>query len=136
MGDGRARLRLLLDTHIWLWGLLEPERLEPGASAGLSDAANELWLSPVSVWETLLRAERGRLELDAPPADWVERQLSRVPLRDAPLTREVAVVSRSLDLTNQDPADRFIAATAVVYDLVLVTADDRLRASDQYEVLR
>ena len=135
MGGLRRRLRLLLDTHIWLWGLLEPQRLRPPVSAALDDPKNELWLSPVAVWETLLLAERGRLELDAPPADWVERQLSRVPFRDAPLTREVAVVSRSLDLTHQDPADRFIAATAVVYDLVLVTADDRLRASDRYQVL-
>ena len=128
-------MRLLLDTHIWLWGLLEPERLQPVAAAGLEDPANELWLSPVSVWETLLLAERGRLELDSPTADWIERQLHRVPMRDAPLTREVACVSRSLDLGHQDPADRFIAATAVVYDLVLVTADDRLLQSDRYRVL-
>jgi len=128
-------VRLLLDTHIWLWGLLEPERLQPVAAAGLEDPANELWLSPVSVWETLLLAERGRLELDSPTADWIERQLHRVPMRDAPLTREVACVSRSLDLGHQDPADRFIAATAVVYDLVLVTADDRLLQSDRYRVL-
>jgi len=128
-------LRLLLDTHIWLWGLLEPQRLRPAVTIALDDSENELWLSPVAVWETLLLAERGRLQLNAPPADWVEHQLSRVPLRDAPLTREVAVVSRSLDLTHQNPVDRFIAATAVVYDLVLVTADDRLRASDGYQVL-
>lgn len=128
-------MRLLLDTHIWLWGLLEPERLQPVAAADLEDPANELWLSPVSVWETLLLAERGRLELDSPTADWIERQLHRVPMRDAPLTREVAFVSRSLDLGHQDPADRFIAATAVVYDLVLVTADDRLLQSDRYRVL-
>lgn len=127
-------MRLLLDTHIWLWALLEPARLASAVAAALEDPANELWLSPVSVWETLLLAERGRLELDAAPAHWIERRLNRVPMREAPLTREVAVLSRSLDL-HQDPADRFIAATAVVYGLVLVTADDRLRASDGYEVL-
>lgn len=135
MGDDLGRLRLLLDTHVWLWGLVEPERLDPTAARAMEDPTNALWLSPVSVWETLLLAERGRLELDAPPATWVERQLHQVPLRDAPLTREVAVVSRSLDLPHQDPADRFIAATAVVHELILVTADDRLRGSERYQVL-
>ncbi len=132
----RQRLRLLLDTHIWLWGLLEPQRLPESVAGELGKAANELWLSPISVWETLLLAERGRIKLGASPSDWVERQLARVPLRDAPVTREVASASRSLDLPHQDPADRFIAATATVYDLTLVTADRRLSESSRYQVLR
>lgn len=132
---GLHGLRLLLDTHIWLWGLLEPERLGQDVVRQLEDPGNELWLSPISVWETLLLAERGRLDLDATPQDWVDRQLNRVALRDAPLTREVALVSRSLELPHQDPADRFIAATAAVYQLTLVTADFRLWTSTQYEVL-
>ena len=59
-----------------------------------------------------------------------------MPLREAPLTREVASASRSLDLPHEDPADRFIAATAMVYDLTLVTADERLWASKRYKVIR
>lgn len=102
----------------------------------LGKAANELWLSPISVWETLLLADRGRIKLGASLLDWVERQLARVPLRDVPVTREGAVASRSLDLPRQDPADRFIAATATVCDLTLVTADRRLSESSQYPVLR
>lgn len=128
-------MRLLLDTHIWLWGLLEPDRLGRRVADELESPDNELWLSAVSVWEALLLAERGRLELDAPPADWIELQLSRVPLRDAPVTREVAARSRALALPHEDPADRFIAATAAVHSLTLVTADDRLAPGEGYQVL-
>lgn len=94
-----------------------------------------MWLSPISAWEALLLAERGRLRTDGDPAGWVDRALKALPVRDATLTREVALVSRSLDLAHEDPADRFIAASAVVYDLVLVTADERLLESGRYKVL-
>jgi PIN domain nuclease of toxin-antitoxin system len=126
---------LLLDTHIWLWALLEPERLGTSTARRLDRNDNELWLSPISVWEAHLLAERGRLELDRPPAAWIGDALRRVPLRDAPLTREVALRSRAVSLDHEDPADRFLAATAAIYDLVLVTADDRLRQGSGYRVL-
>lgn len=129
-------MRLLLDTHIWLWALLEPVRLRPAVARALENPATELWLSPISIWETLLLAERGRIELDSPPADWIDRQLRRVPMRDAPVTREVAVASRSLRLPHGDPADGFIAASASVHGLTLVTADTRLWAGHGYQVLR
>ena len=61
--------------------------------------------------------------------------LARAPLREAPVNHEVALQSRSIDLKHQDPADRFIAATALVYDLVLVTADKRLLESEQVRTM-
>jgi len=127
-------LRVLLDTHIWLWALLEPERLDTPTARRLDRADSELWLSPISVWEAHLLAERGRLELDRPPAMWLDDALRRVPLRDAPVTREIAIRSREVGLDHDDPADRFLAATAAVYDLVLMTADYRLREGSGYQV--
>lgn len=127
-------MKLLLDTHVWLWALLEPERLDTRTARRLDRGDSELWLSPISVWEAHLLAERGRLELDRPPSTWLADALRRVPLRDAPLTREVAFRSRTVSLEHDDPADRFLAATAAVYDLHLVTADDRLRAGSGYRV--
>ena len=127
-------MRLLLDTHIWLWSLLEPERLGAPTARRLDREDSELWLSPISVWEAHLLAERGRLELDRAPAAWLEDALRRVPMRDAPLTREIALRSRDVGLAHDDPADRFLAATAAVYDLVLMTADDRLLQGSGYRV--
>lgn len=123
-------MKLLLDTHIWLWSVLEPEHLAPGVAEALEEPSNELWLSPISVWELMVLVEKGRLVLDRPPARWIADVCGAVPLRDAPLTRHVAVESRRLALSHEDPADRFIAATAKVYDLTLVTSDERLLQLD------
>ena len=90
-----------------------------------------------SIWEFLLLTERGRVRVrgGTPPAEWVEAALSRAPMHDAPLTREVAVRSRSVRLDHEDPADRFLAATADVYELTLVTADDRLLRGKGFRTL-
>ena len=128
-------MRLLLDTHIWIWSLLEPARLSRRVRAELESPENELWLSPVSVWELLVLIEKGRVVVDKDPVAWVAEVSRAVSLREASLTHDVAVESRVVDLPHQDPADRFLAATARVYDLTLVTADDRLLGSRRIATL-
>jgi PIN domain nuclease of toxin-antitoxin system len=117
-------LRLLLDTHIWLWSLAEPKRLSRQVQRELRDANNELWLSPVSTWEALLLHARGRIRLRGSVGDWVAK--ATMHMREAPLTHEIVVAAQELPLPDQDPADRFLAATAEVLGLTLVTADQRL----------
>jgi PIN domain nuclease of toxin-antitoxin system len=128
-------VKLLLDTHIWLWSLLEPERLTQRVAAELQSPDNELWLSPISSWEAYLLVERGRVVVDGDPGRWVGDLLRATPQREAPLTHEVAIQSRRMALPHPDPADRFLAATAKVYELTLVTADDRLLHSGEFAVL-
>jgi PIN domain nuclease of toxin-antitoxin system len=132
---GTAFVRLLMDTHIWAWSLLEPEQLGAEARAALAEPDNELWLSPISAWELTLLIERGRLAVDRPAVEWVEEALLRIPLHEAPLSHAVALRSRTISLPHQDPADRFLAATAAVYELTLVTADRRLIDAGACEVL-
>lgn len=129
-------MRLLLDTHIWLWSFLDPSRLEAEVTEALDDAGNEFWLSPISVWEVLLLAERRRVDLDPDGPTWVRRQLDRGVLREAPLNHAVALESSAIALGYEDPADRFLAATARVFDLALVTADRRLWRLKGLNVLR
>jgi PIN domain nuclease of toxin-antitoxin system len=117
-------LRLLLDTHIWLWSLQDPGRLGKRTLRELRNPENELWLSPVSTWEALILHEKGRLHLHTDLDGWVVR--ATAPFREAPLTHEIAAASRLLPLPQRDPADRFLAATAQVLDLILVTADASL----------
>lgn len=128
-------MRLLLDTHIWLWSLVNPDRLSPKVSRELENPENEIWLSPISVWELLTLARKGRVVLNGEPESWVREALSKVSLKEAWLTHEVVMQSMSLRLPHWDPSDRFLAATAIVYDLTLVTADDRLLRPRQYSVL-
>ena len=116
-------MKLLLDTQTWVCGILEPARIKPKVAAILSDQENELWLSPISVWEVLILARKGRLELDPDAHQWVRRWLRERPMHEAALTREVAVQSDLVDLPQKDPADRFLAATALVFGLTLVTSD-------------
>jgi PIN domain nuclease of toxin-antitoxin system len=121
---GSPRLRLLLDTHIWLWSLNEPERVGRLVQQEMRDPANEVWLSPISTWEALTLNAKGRLELPVDLGDWVRK--ATAPFREALLTHEISLASRRLRLPNQDPADRLLAATAQVLGLTLVTADSAL----------
>jgi PIN domain nuclease of toxin-antitoxin system len=116
-------LRLLLDTHIWLWLLADPGKLGRRALQELKNEQNELWLSPISTWEALTLNFKGRIRLDRNVREWLSRATAGT--REAPLTHEIARVARELPL-HQDPADRILAATAQVLDLTLVTADARL----------
>ncbi|MBW2094595.1 MAG: type II toxin-antitoxin system VapC family toxin [Deltaproteobacteria bacterium] len=128
-------MKLLLDTHILLWSLLEPARLARGVSAELEDTSNELWLSPISTWEIMVLAEKGRIVLDARPELWVRDVFKTIPFHEAPLNHEVAMQSRMIDFPHEDPADRFLVATALVYDLKLITADKRIIASQACSIL-
>ncbi len=125
----------LLDTHIWLWSLLDPDRIGDSAMHALRSREDEFHLSPINVWEALLLAERGRVALDPDPHRWVRKAMSIAPVAEAPLTMDVALTSRTVDAAYQDPADRFIVATAKVHDLTLVTADARLLRCRDVEVL-
>jgi PIN domain nuclease of toxin-antitoxin system len=119
-------LKLLLDTHIWLWSLADPARLGRRVRAAITRSANELWLSPISVWELLVLAERGRVRLDRAPHAWIAEALAHTPVQEAVLTFDVAERSRGILRAHPDPADRFLVATALVYGLTLVTADQAL----------
>ncbi len=116
-------MRLLLDTHIWLWSLGEPRRIGRGLLVQLKDQDNELWLSPMSAYEALTLYYKGRIEIAGDLSDWLARATAGT--REAPLTHEIALAARRLSM-HQDPADRILAATAEVLDLTLVTADERL----------
>jgi|SRR5215471_14420220 len=132
---GTSRVKLLLDTHIWLWSLLEPARLSRRITNSLEDSGNELWISPISVWETIVLWRKKRLELHDEPLSWIAAALGRAPFREAPLTIEVALATETLVLPHRDPADRFLAATAKAYNLTLVTADQNLLNGKGYAVL-
>ena len=116
-------MKILLDTHVWLWAYLEPRRVGRRLLAELRKPANELWLSPISVWEALTLHSKGRIQLPGNIDEWLRN--ATMATREAPLTHAIALAASRLPL-HPDPADRLLAATAEVLDLVLATADQRL----------
>jgi PIN domain nuclease of toxin-antitoxin system len=116
-------LKLLLDTHIWIWFLQNPQQIAARTLQQLADPTNELWLSPISTWEVLMLRRKGRIRLPADLSEWLNK--STAGIFEAPLTHEIALASQQLTV-HADPADRIIAATAQVLDLILVTADEKL----------
>ncbi|PZU95124.1 MAG: PIN domain nuclease [Pseudanabaena sp.] len=119
-------MRLLLDTHIWLWYLLADNRLSGELKSLIADPTTELWLSPISIWETIILAEKRRISLQPNTSEWINLSLQNLETREALLNYEIAILSRKIALSHQDPADRFIAATAVFYKLTLATVDQNL----------
>ena len=130
-------MRLLLDTHVWIWSFQDQKKLTEKVKRAFFDTKNELWLSPISVWEFLLLIERKRLKVHAKlsNADGISQAIDSAGLKDAPVTRHVSFMARELVMEHQDPADRFLAATAAVYDLTLVTADDKLLRGKGFRTL-
>ena len=119
---------MLLDTHIWIWNAAAPEKLGKRVAKAIEDEENELWLSPISIWELSVLVAKGRVELDDDIDAWVSRTLAQTIYREAPLTNDVVLGIPRIRFAHRDPADHFIAATARVFDLTLVTADPRLLA--------
>jgi PIN domain nuclease of toxin-antitoxin system len=122
-------VKLLLDTHIWIWSLLEPARITPRIAKALESPANEKWVSPISIWECMVLVEKGRLKLNMDVEEWIAHALGEFPPREAPLTTEVVLAMSKVHLPHRDPADAFLAATAKVFELTLVTVDTQLRTA-------
>jgi PIN domain nuclease of toxin-antitoxin system len=128
-------MNLLLDTHIWIWNDLEPWKITSDVNRELASPENQLWLSPVSVWETIVLLEKRRISLKQDFGQWVDESVKALQLQEAALTWEVAHELRFTLLGHRDPADRFLVATAKVYDFTLVTADERLLSAPGLNVL-
>ena len=123
-----ASMKLLLDTYIWIWSVLYPNKLGRTARRALGNPKNELHLSPVSIWEAHHLVLRGRLRLDQAIPEWMEQTFRQSPLREAPFSFAVAAAAAGIELPQSDIGDLFLAATAFIHDLTLVTVDPQLLA--------
>lgn len=121
---------LILDTCALVWLVADDERLSMTARKEI-EAAELVFVSPISAWEVSLKAARGGLELPLPPLEWFNRALVAHHLVLANLSVEIMVAANQLPWHHRDPANRFIIATAKQEGLAIVTADARFAA---YEV--
>lgn len=123
-GLGSPRVRELLDTHIWVWFVTEDRKLTTSIRRSIERAPDRFAVSPISHWEVLMLARRGRFEPEVNSAEWIRR--ARAPFAEAPVTAAVTDAMHGLAIDGFDPGDAFLAATAKAYDLTLVTVDERL----------
>jgi PIN domain nuclease of toxin-antitoxin system len=114
---------------------MAPQHLSKRVVLALGSEDNQLWLSAISIWEVLILIERKRITVRQDAHKWVDEALSVAPIREAPVTFAIARESRAIHLPHQDPADRFIAATANALDLTLITADQQLIDAKGLKVL-
>jgi PIN domain nuclease of toxin-antitoxin system len=128
-------MRLLLDTHIWIWSYLEPHKINPEVTRELTNPGNDRFLSAVSVWEAIVLLEKRRIHFRKDFGEWFRESKEELSLNEVPVSWEVAHELRFTMLGYSDPADRFLVATAKVYDLTLVTADERLLRVSEIQVL-
>jgi PIN domain nuclease of toxin-antitoxin system len=128
-------MKLLLDTHILVWSVLEPQRLSRRVAKALDDTHNQLWLSPISIWEAMLLHRRGRIKIPKGFSPWMTRALTTMELTEAPLNFEVAAAMTEVNLPHADPADLFLAASAKAFGLTLVTSDRNLIRTKEISVM-
>jgi PIN domain nuclease of toxin-antitoxin system len=128
-------MKLLLDTHIWIWSYLEPHKISSAVTRELTDPGNDRFLSAVSVWEAIVLLEKKRIQFRRDFGEWFRESRDELDLNEVPISWEVAHELRFTLLGYRDPADRFLVATARVYDLTLVTADERLLRVPGIQVL-
>ncbi|MBA2280394.1 MAG: type II toxin-antitoxin system VapC family toxin [Acidimicrobiia bacterium] len=123
-------MRLLLDTHVFLWANAQPGRLGT-ARPLLEDERNELLVSAASSWEIAIKFGLGRLPLPEPPARWVPSRLRALGATALPVEHAHALAVGELPALHRDPFDRLLVAQATMLGIPIVTGDETIA---RYEV--
>jgi PIN domain nuclease of toxin-antitoxin system len=118
-------MKLLLDTHVFIWWADHPEKLSPAALSALENEANELFLSVASVWEMQIKIQLGRLKLSLPLKELVKNQQETNDLTVSPVALTHVLALDNLPFHHKDPFDRLLIAQSIEEDLTLVTADSQ-----------
>ena len=120
-------LKALLDTCTFLWLVRGDSSLTDLAREIISDALNEIYLSPVSAWEIGVKHKIGKLSLPCEPSIFVPRETNRHKVGSWPLNQAAALVASGLPLHHKDPFDRLLVGQAVVDGLTILTPDPLIR---------
>jgi PIN domain nuclease of toxin-antitoxin system len=126
-------VRLLLDTHAFLWFLLNDPQLSAAARALISDPNNEVEVSPASLWEIAIKISIGKYSLSEPYQTFMEREIAANQMRLLAIEPKHTALVATLPFHHRDPFDRLLIAQAVVEQIPLVSADTTL---DAYPITR
>lgn len=123
-------MRALLDTHVFLWWIIDDRRLPPYIRDVIADEGNELFLSSASCWEMAIKAKLGRLKLPVPPEKFIPDQMIANNISGLPIQLAHALHVYSLPDHHRDPFDRMLAAQAQIERMPIVTNDSLLADYD------
>jgi PIN domain nuclease of toxin-antitoxin system len=129
---------ILMDTCAIIWDALEPTKLSEAALAAINEADehNALIIADISLWEIAMLIKKGRIEIETTAANFMNLYLQSRNIVVQSISPEIAELSVNLSADiNSDPADRIIAATSIIYNAQLVTADQNLRNSNLLDTL-
>jgi PIN domain nuclease of toxin-antitoxin system len=121
-------VKILADTHILLWASDHPRKLSRVAAALLTDNANEIYFSPMSIWEVAIKGALGRKDFMFDPRV-LRRNLLDNGYTELPVTSEHAIAVQGLPLIHKDPIDRLLMAQAQVEGFTFLTADAKIAIS-------
>jgi PIN domain nuclease of toxin-antitoxin system len=123
---------ILLDTCAIIWDALDQSKLTDKAKAAIAkaDEHNALIISDISIWEISMLIKRARIEIETNAANFINLFLESRNISVISISPEIAELSTSFGSEiNNDPADRIIAATSIIHNAQLITADSNLRQS-------
>lgn len=123
-------MRILLDTHCWIWCLEAPERLSRGAQDLIADQGNQVFLSAASSWEMAIKHAAGKLRLPEAPERYVPSRLEALAMSVLPVELPHTLRVASLPPLHGDPFDRLLVAQAQIERLSLLTADPEILRYD------
>lgn len=121
-------MRLLLDTHVFLWFITADPRLPTTFQIAIRHPANDVYLSVVSVWEAVIKHALGKLTLPASPSDYLPRQREAHGIEALPVDEGAMSYLANLPPLHRDPFDRLIIAQALQHGLTVVTLDSEVAA--------
>lgn len=128
-------MRLLLDTHVFLWFLLGDKKLEVSHRDAIRNPGNEVFLSVVSLWEIIIKHQLGNMPLPGPPEIYVPTQRRRHQIASLPVDEGSVAQIAKLPPLHRDPFDRLLIRQAMEYGLTFVTVDAAIRAYPMAMVL-
>lgn len=123
-------MKILIDTHCWLWWFLDPERLNSESRKLIASRHNEIFLSAVSSWEIVIKVGLGKLTLPLPPKEYIPSRLAKQGMSSLPVKQAHALQVGELPDHHRDPFDRLLIAQAQVEALSLLTADPQIKNYD------
>jgi len=121
-------LRILLDTHIFLWALFEPTKLSSSLAEMYQDRQNTFFLSLVSIWEIQIKLQLGKLTFDIDLQKVITEQLNAGYIEILPIKLEHIFNVQSLPFHHKDPFDRLLISQAIIEDLFLASSDSMISA--------